>query len=52
MLTPFWIRRHYIRVADQETYHQSCGNVVGSLSTFVVVSLSSFMIIIDSEEDV
>jgi ribosomal protein L40E len=46
MLTPFWIRRLYIRVEDQETFHQSCGNVVGSLSTLVVVSLSSYMIII------
>ena len=47
MLTPFWIRRLYIRVEDQETFHQSCGNVVGSLSTLVVVSLSSYMIIIE-----
>ena len=45
MLTPFWIRRLYIRVVDQETFHQSCGNVVGSLSTFVVESLSSSLIV-------
>jgi hypothetical protein len=45
MLTPFSIRRLHIRVADQETFHQSCGNVVGSLSTFVVVSLSSSLIV-------
>lgn len=36
MLTPFWIRR---------LIHQSCGNVVGSLSIFVVASLSTSLIV-------